>query len=227
MIFSDNEKVLFKKFLENLKSSGLNSLSPMEELWKVTDNNTELLIKKIILLNPVKFGFKGKKISIEPIPKDMVKLNDKNDIQSDEYNLDPCSYLPKSVFKTFDKMNQAFIKTFPGRKLVVGSGYRSPAYQIATLIYILVNNYDFDIGKTLKRVAMPRYSQHCSVSETAIDMMNIDGEPSDEHPENFKNSVEYNWLIKNANQFKFYESYPPDNPDGIIWEPWHWQYRLS
>ena len=56
-------------------------------------------------------------------------------------------------------MNQAFIKTFPGRKLVVGSGYRSPAYQIATLIYILVNNYDFDIGKTLKRVAMPRYSR--------------------------------------------------------------------
>ena len=203
MNFSDREKEILYKFLTMIKISGLSRLSSMEDLWKVTDNKTKLLIKKILQIDPAKFGFKG------------------------ENSLDPYSYLPKPVFRAFNKMNRAFIKAFPGRKLVVGSGYRSPAYQIATLIYILVNNYNFDISQTLKRVAMPQYSQHCSVSETAIDMMNVGGEPTDEHPEEFKNSVEYDWLTKNAKQFGFYESYPPNNPYGIVWEPWHWQYRIS
>jgi LAS superfamily LD-carboxypeptidase LdcB len=227
MNFSDREKEILYKFLTMIKISGLSRLSSMEDLWKVTDNKTKLLIKKILQIDPAKFGFNGEKISENPIPNDMVKIDDSQYIPEGENSLDPYSYLPKPVFESFNKMNCAFIKAFPDRKLVVGSGYRSPAYQIATLIYILVNNYNFDISQTLKRVAMPQYSQHCSVSETAIDIMNVGGEPTDEHPEEFKNSVEYDWLTKNAKQFGFYESYPPNNPYGIVWEPWHWQYRIS
>jgi LAS superfamily LD-carboxypeptidase LdcB len=224
MEFSESDKRLIFQFLENISKSTVNGLSDEQELWDLTTLETKSLINKIVSLNPEEYGFRGKQLPNESVPKDAVKIASQVHDSSGEYELDNNTYLPKKVFIAYDKMAEEFNKENIHRKLLIGSGYRSPAFQIVTLIYILAKVYDFDLSQTLKRVAMPRYSQHCSVSNTAIDMLNIDGEPSDNDPQKFGESIEYTWLLKNANKFNFNESYPPNNPDGIMWEPWHWQF---
>jgi len=43
--------------------------------------------------------------------------------------------------------------------------------------------------------------------------------------EEFERSEAFQWLVKNANGFGFYLSYPRDNRYGIIYEPWHWCFK--
>jgi LAS superfamily LD-carboxypeptidase LdcB len=227
MHFDDKDKEALNNFLSKIEKSSLTGISELEELWAFADIDSRALIEKILQLNPADFGFKGKKIKPEPIPADMVVIDNSEYAKDDEYALFNKTYLPEHVYTAFSKMAREFKSNYPNRELLVGTGYRSPACQIITLVYILAKIYDFDIDKTLKRVAFPDYSTHSSVSETAIDVMNIDGEPTDENSLAFKDSVEYSWLKEHAKKFSFYESYPLNNSDGIMWEPWHWQYTLN
>lgn len=110
-----------------------------------------------------------------------------------------------------------------GKKLLVRSGYRSPAYQLFLLGWYL-NMYDFDVGKTLERVAMPGYSEHCVADNVAIDFITEDGVPQEHDDRCFEDTQEYKWLLKNAEEFGFKESFPKDNEFGTMYEPWHWRY---
>lgn len=40
----------------------------------------------------------------------------------------------------------------------------------------------------------------------------------------FGDTEAYRWLSRNANRFGYELSFPPDNPQGISYEPWHWRY---
>jgi len=42
--------------------------------------------------------------------------------------------------------------------------------------------------------------------------------------EDFENTDVFSWLKKNAQKFDFSLSYPRDNANNIIYEPWHWLY---
>lgn len=225
MLLNNTDKENINKLLDKIECSGFNGLSEYEDLWNLCTPESKSLVNKILKLNPYDYGFRGKEILPTKIPKDAVKIDIKTGSISGEYAIDKSTYLPKTVFKAFSEMAKNFANDHPNRKLLVGSGYRSPALQIATILYILAKIYDFNLGQTLKRAALPNYSQHCSSTDTALDMLNINGEPSDDNPQEFSNSIEYKWLQQNANKYRFYESYPPNNSDGIMWEPWHWQYR--
>ena len=225
MDFSPEEKESLNKLMNKISNARLTRISSMNDLWSLTDEVNARVIKKIVQLDPTQFGFKGRKIPNKSVPKNIVKVDISQSAQDDSTRT--YQYLPAPVYEAFMRMNQQFTKDNPGRTLLVGSGYRSTAYQITILIGLLVNTYNFDITKTLKGAALPGYSQHGSASETAIDISNINGQPSAADPEDFKDCVEYQWLTKNANNLGFYESYPPNNPDGIRYEPWHWQYRLN
>ena len=37
----------------------------------------------------------------------------------------------------------------------------------------------------------------------------------------------YRWLRQHARHYGFYEPYHKNNTLGVIWEPWHWEYRLE
>jgi D-alanyl-D-alanine carboxypeptidase-like protein len=56
---------------------------------------------------------------------------------------------------------------------------------------------------------------------------NVDGSPSSDNPEDFKDTVEYAWLRQHGGEYSFYESWPEGNEFGMRAEPWHWQYRSS
>jgi len=132
-------------------------------------------------------------------------------------------YVPLEVYLAFSDMEQAFLKTNPKKQLILYSAYRSPAYQTMLIVYYLTKN-KYDLAKVLKRVALPGYSEHGLIDSTALDLDNDIGHPAEYDDIEFENTQQYGWLLKNAKSFGFNLSYPPNNPEGIDYEPWHWRY---
>ena len=119
---------------------------------------------------------------------------------------------------------QSAVKQAINSRLMVESGYRSPAHQAITFLTYL-EKFAFDIKYVASGVALPGYSQHGDPINTAIDVINQGGIPTDEEPELFAHTPEYQWLLDRAADFDFHLSYPKRNEFGVKFEPWHWQYR--
>ena len=75
------------------------------------------------------------------------------------------------------------------------------------------------IESILTQIAIPGFSEHHS--GLAVDI-HADGINTLE--EEFELTQEFLWLKENASRFDFRLSYPRDNDQGIIYEPWHWYY---
>lgn len=129
-------------------------------------------------------------------------------------------FLPKNVFKRFCEMNEA-MECDIGRRLNVYSGYRSPVYQALVFFHVLYLN-KWNVKKTLKRVAIPRCSEHCNAERQGIDFAPVRGISK---LKNFFKTKEYKWLCKKAEKFGFFLSYGKNNKQGFIFEPWHWCFR--
>ena len=119
-------------------------------------------------------------------------------------------------------MNQAIKKDLK-RSLLIISGYRSPAYQMFLFLFFLKGN-DWSVEKTLKRVALPGYSEHSYPLRQGVDFGII--KPT-ENPQDIVKTEEYKWLKKNAVKYRFYLSYPRNNKTGVMFEPWHWHYKSA
>ncbi len=102
-----------------------------------------------------------------------------------------------------------------GIMLLIVSGFRSFEYQ-AGLIRKKIN-----AGQSLSDIlavnAAPGYSEHHS--GYAIDIATPGSRPLTEE---FESSAAFEWLGENAAKFGFSMSYPRQNPEGFIYEPWHW-----
>lgn len=99
------------------------------------------------------------------------------------------------------------------------SGFRSIDYQ-AMLIRRKINAGQ-SIDEILKVNVAPGFSQHHTGN--AIDIATPGYKPL---LEEFDESPAFEWLQENAGNFGFVMSYPRDNAEGVIYEPWHW-YRAD
>ncbi len=220
----------FDRHLTTLRHQGLlDQASSMAELMAHLSPSEKMLVHGFLEIDPADYGIATPYIGVEATPSDLVILQESHpNSRTADYNTDK-QYLPRAAATALQAMRVAFqadqeSNQQSGRGLIVASAYRSPAFQIATLTSYLVNIHDFDIASTLTQVALPGCSQHCSASNTALDLATVDGQPSDANGQDFADTPEYRWLKAHANRFGFYESYPPGNRQGIMWEPWHWQY---
>lgn len=98
------------------------------------------------------------------------------------------------------------------------SGYRGHAYQLGIFERKLARGQMLDA--ILEVNAAPGFSEHHS--GRAVDI-SAPGEPSAET--SFENTEAFAWLTTHAGRFGFHMSYPRDNPNGIVYEPWHWYLR--
>ena len=73
------------------------------------------------------------------------------------------------------------------------------------------------IDDILAVVAAPGFSEHHT--GRAVDIATPGSRPLTEE---FENSPAFQWLNQRAAEFGFSMSYPPGNPSGFIYEPWHW-----
>ena len=76
------------------------------------------------------------------------------------------------------------------------------------------------IEKILKENKLPGYSEHHTGK--AIDFTS---RKLNTLSTQFENSKEFKWIVKNASIYNFYLSYPKDNKEGIMYEPWHWMFK--
>ena len=134
-------------------------------------------------------------------------------------------YLPREVFRAYQRMMDA-MQADLGKRLLVESGYRSPAYQLYLFLFYLPK-HDDSITETNRFVALPGHSEHGYPPRQAIDFINQAGINGEDHPEAFEALPEYQWLQTHAKSFGFFLSYPRDNPHHTAFEPWHWHFENS
>jgi LAS superfamily LD-carboxypeptidase LdcB len=185
------------------------------------------VIDVIQKLNPTDYGVHIPFEGLEPVPPKLVHVSGQHYKLNGESKTHTTQLVPEDVFDAYTSMNSEFKALHPDRSLLIGSAYRSPAYQIVTFINWCATAYEGDIGRTVRHVSPPAYSQHTSSSRTAIDFLNMDGSPTPDHPEDFRETVEYEWLKQNAGKYKFFESWKEGNKFGMRAEPWHWRYTWS
>ena len=212
---------IFKKADKSREIKNLKTIS-FSRLYKYLDKTEIELIKNFLKLNPRRYGFKGKFLGMKKVPKNLISIRNQKYNFNGKKEIIEKQYLPKPVYLAFQKMNKA-LNNETGRKLLIDSGYRSSAYQAVTFLYYLKLN-KFNFLKTVKRVAFPGYSEHGNPKRQAIDFITVKGIPSDKKPLDFERTEEFKWLLKNANKFGFYLSYPKNNSNGVMYEPWHWHF---
>ena len=136
--------------------------------------------------------------------------------------LDP-QHLPREVLAAYERMMDA-MRRDQGRRLLVESGYRSPAYQLYLFMYYMPK-HDWSIVETNRFVALPGHSEHGYPPRQAIDFINESGVNGEDHPEEFEALPEYRWLQQRAHEFGFAISYPRGNAQHTSFEPWHWHFE--
>jgi hypothetical protein len=132
-------------------------------------------------------------------------------------------YLPADVEAAYRAMMAAMLRDL-GRRLLVESGYRSPAYQLYLFLFYMPK-HDHSIRETNRFVALPGCSEHGAPQRQAIDFINEQGINGEDDPEAFEALPEYAWLTRHARDYGFVLSYPRNDPSGTSFEPWHWHWE--
>ena len=134
-------------------------------------------------------------------------------------------YLPHDTFLAYQRMVAAIQRDL-GTRLLVESGYRSPAHQLYLFLFYLPK-HGYSIKETNRFVALPGCSEHGSPARQAIDFINQAGINGEDHPEQFEALPEYVWLQSQAQTYGFFLTYPRGNQANTSFEPWHWHYEPS
>lgn len=209
--------------IENEKKNKEVRIMSFDFLFKLLNKEEKILVKKFRDINPLIYGFRGRYLGIQKVPNNLIVIrNQKYKLKGKTEKIEN-QYLPKPVYLAYKKLNAVLYKNTQ-KKLLVDSGYRSPAYQVIIFLWYL-NFYKFNFPKTIKYVAIPGYSEHGFSKGQAVDFITFNGVPIDEKLLDFAKTIEYKWLLENADKFNFYQSYPRNNKLGVMFEPWHWQFR--
>ncbi|MEM7278087.1 MAG: M15 family metallopeptidase [Pseudomonadota bacterium] len=105
--------------------------------------------------------------------------------------------------------------TSDGLVLLLISGFRSVIYQADIIRNKLKAGQTLD--EILKVSAAPGFSQHHT--GMALDIASPGTRPLTEE---FEHSPAFAWLIENAKTYGFTMTYPRNNSEGFVFEPWHW-----
>ena len=107
-----------------------------------------------------------------------------------------------------------------GIDLIPVSGFRSVESQ-EQLFFEIKEERVQDATKRAEVSAPPGYSEHHT--GYAIDIGDGNVPQANVEPE-FENTAAFRWLQANAAKYSFELSFPPNNSQGISYEPWHWRY---
>lgn len=105
-----------------------------------------------------------------------------------------------------------------GVTLQIVSAFRSVDRQVEIIRSKLEAGVPLE--KILAVSAPPGYSEHHT--GRAIDITTPGARALEEE---FAGSAAFHWLEKNGSSFRFFLSYPRDNRQGYLYEPWHWCYQ--
>ena len=131
----------------------------------------------------------------------------------------PGIYVHKDIYDNFKEMQ--FKASQRGISLQVLSGYRSIDLQRD----IFYENKAIRNQTAIERSrdsAPPGYSEHST--GYAIDVG--DGNYPNTHFEvEFEQTPAFKWMKRFASKYHFVLSFPPNNIQGVTYEPWHWRFE--
>ena len=131
----------------------------------------------------------------------------------------PGIYVHKEIYENFKEMQ--FMAAQNGVSLQLLSGYRSIDLQRD----IFYENKSIRNQTAVERSmvsAPPGYSEHST--GYAIDVG--DGNYPDTHFEvEFEQTPAFKWMKRFAPKYHFVLSFPPNNKQGVTYEPWHWRFE--
>ncbi len=107
-----------------------------------------------------------------------------------------------------------------GIDFVVISGFRSITEQ-QELFFAISKQRNQTPAERAKVSAPPGHSEHHT--GYALDFGDA-GVPSSNLSPSFEKTPAFKWLQSNAARYGFEMSFPPNNPQGVMYEPWHWRF---
>lgn len=236
-LLDENERVLLKSALQALdplvterKRLGSAPLMTFEELYPFLDSRQKAFLDEIRGADTGKLGGSSRKLPPPSPDTEFVRLDNQMVVKDDQPVRLDAQYLPIPVYEAYRRM-MAAMEADLGRRLLVESGYRSPAYQLY-LFLCYMPKHGYSIRETNRFVALPGYSEHGSPARQAIDFITPEGINGEDRPEEFEELQEYGWLQARAHEFGFHLSYPRE-PKGsgrpgtftAAFEPWHWHWE--
>ncbi|MBE9043882.1 D-alanyl-D-alanine carboxypeptidase family protein [Pleurocapsales cyanobacterium LEGE 10410] len=145
------------------------------------------------------------------------------------YEIAPQSELEAITAEGNLKMRSAAAKKFrqmqadaraDGIQLIPISAFRTTEAQ-EQLFFGIKEQLEQDAAKRAEVSAPPGYSEHHT--GYAIDIG--DGDAPATHLEvEFAETAAFRWLEQNALRYSFELSFPPNNKQGVSYEPWHWRF---
>jgi LAS superfamily LD-carboxypeptidase LdcB len=130
---------------------------------------------------------------------------------------DRTEFLDRETAGAFQKMQADSKKQ--GIKLIIISGFRSVADQEK----LFKRQIERKGGKdnAARYSAPPGHSEH----HTGYALDIGDGNnPNTDLKVAFETTPAFQWLVNNAYQYGFELSFPPNNSQGVSYEPWHWRH---
>ena len=116
-------------------------------------------------------------------------------------------------------MNMIYTARDEGVWLVPVSGFRTFEHQEELFKAQIQRRGSPEIAAKVS--ATPGYSEHHT--GFAIDL--TDGNfPKKDITVDFENTEAFQWLTRRTQEFGFELSFPPNNSQGVSYEPWHWRY---
>ncbi len=143
-------------------------------------------------------------LSDAPPPTDLVRLPPELCVSGREVFLRLPAFLSFRAMAAEAAIDSIFLRA--------QSGYRSTDTQTELIEVRLAKGREFE--EILRGVAPPGYSEHMLGNTLDLAL----GGDYDHNPA-------YHWLLENAAQHGWFESYPRDLDDGFPWEPWHWRFH--
>ncbi len=129
-------------------------------------------------------------------------------------------YLDKAAADTFAQMKADASNA--GVSLVAISGFRSVADQ--EKLFERQIQRQGSATAAAKLSAPPGYSEH----HTGLTLDIGDGaQPDTDVKFEFENTKAYQWLQANGRRYGVELSFPPNNIQGVSFEPWHWRFTSS
>ena len=107
-----------------------------------------------------------------------------------------------------------------GVDLMVISGFRTIAEQ-QQLFFDISKQRNQTPSQRAKVSAPPGHSEHHTGYALDIGDGNV---PSATLSTSFEKTAAFQWLQNNAAKYGFEMSFPVNNPQGVMYEPWHWRF---
>ena len=205
------------------KQDGTANLLTWDELYAPLGTDQRTFLDEFRRLDAASLGATAHHFGEPAHPPELAAVGPQFVVKNGEpAPLDP-QHLPRNVLEAYQRMMGAMSYDL-GTRLLVESGYRSPAYQLYLFLYYMPK-HGSSIRETNRFVALPGRSEHGAPQQQAIDFINAEGINGEDHPEAFEALPEYRWLKAHASEYGFVLSYPRDNPHHTAFEPWHWHFE--